>query len=360
MNTARVAMIGRAENRGLGIQTWEFFRHVRPAKTLLLTLGDLAGGFEAHVARYSEDLQAGQELRVEEWHGGEVSDAAIAWLLGDVDVLYTAETPYDYRILEHARAQRVASIVQPNYEFCRWNTEDLPRPDLFAVPSSWHFEDVPGPKVHLPFPVDRDRCAFQLRTRARRFLHVGGRRAHLDRNGTRLVLQAVRHVRARNVEVLVRTQDRVSNARGARVRHEDAPDYWRLYDGADVLIAPRRYGGQSLPMNEALSCGLPVISLDVEPQRQFLPPASLVPVTRRGHVRTIPTQGGPVEFYEPDPRAIARKIEELAANDSEVQRLSEAADNFAASISWEALLPRYWQAFEYAAVLRELQARAVG
>jgi len=333
-------MIARAENRGLGIQTWEFFRHMRPAKTLVVTLGDLARGFAEHLDRYVPNVD--QDVSVTEWTGGEIEDAAIDWLLEGVDVLYTAETPYDFRILERARARGVASIVQPNFEFCRWAQEpDLVRPDLFLLPTTWHAEKIPGPRVVLPFPVDRERCTFRLRERAGTFLHVGGHRAHLDRNGTRLVVQASRYLRS-DARIVIRTQDRIGWVRGLEMIHEDVPDYWRLYDVGDVLLAPRRYGGQSLPMNEAQSCGLPVLTLDMEPQREWLPKVSLVPVRR---CRQIPTQGGPVAFAEPDPRRLARAIDYLATNDAEVKRLSLIANNYAATISWERLGPRYWETF---------------
>ena len=38
----RLGMIARADNSGLGIQTYEFARHMKPQKTLVINVGHLA------------------------------------------------------------------------------------------------------------------------------------------------------------------------------------------------------------------------------------------------------------------------------------------------------------------------------
>ena len=48
-------------------------------------------------------------------------------------------------------------------------------------------------------------------------------------------------------------------------------DQWRLYAGFNALIMPRRYGGLCLPMNEALTSGLPVIMSNTSPNDAVLP-----------------------------------------------------------------------------------------
>lgn len=339
----RLGLIARSDHRGLGIQTKGFFDHLNPAATVVVLMGDYTP-YDAHPDEYPGAMQT-------VFDGKGIGDEAIEYLLDNSDVILTAETPYSYDLFDRARERGVKTVLQGNHEFFRFGVDpNLSRPDLFISPSTWEFHTWPEPKVFLPFPVDRDLCRFSPRTEAKTFLHVAGHRAHADRNGTTLVLQALRYVRT-PIRMIIRTQSVLGrSAFQGKARHidldiqtADVPNYWNLYDDADVLVLPRRYGGQSLPMNEALSCGLPVISLDVEPQRGFLPAASLVPARVW---RQLPVQSGPMNCYTADPRVIARKIDELAGDPQLVTNLSLQANRHADSISWRTLGPRYVSLFE--------------
>ena len=340
-------MIVRAENRGLGLQTWEAYRHLHPARTLVVDLSHHQP-YANHLDRYPDAWRVVRDdaLTPELWRE----------FVDGLDVVFTAETPYDYRLYDIAARAGVATVCQINPEFYRHETEpDLPRPTILIAPTTWRLDRMPGVR-HLPFPVDRDRCAFARRPLAGdgpvTFLHVAGHRAIYDRNGTSTVMQAIQHLRVPS-RLIVRSQSelggslqRRSDVVDVQVVVDDVPDYWRLYDDADVLILPRRYGGQSLPMNEALSCGLPVIATDVAPQDEWLPPATRVPVRR---TRRWKSQAGMLDLYDAHPVALARTWDRLAADPELVGKLSEAADRYAQRISWDALHGCYLELFEEAA-----------
>ena len=55
----------------------------------------------------------------------------------------------------------------------------------------------------------------------------------------------------------------------------DYDNYWEIWEDADVYVSPRKYAGQSLPLNEAMSLGMAVMMTDMEPQNQFLPSSFL-------------------------------------------------------------------------------------
>lgn len=294
----------------------------------------------------------------------DVNERKVRRFLKGLDVVWGAETLYSNLVTDLALEMGVKTCVQGNFEFMGYLADPrIPRPDLFLSPSTWHLEEWPANTLYLPFPVDRKRLPFRKRNEARTFLHIAGHRAMRDRNGTRLVLAAARYVRT-EVEIVIRTQSQVGTAVPhpkslARIRVEKAnvKDYWSLYDEGDVLLAPRRYGGQSLPMNEALSKGMPVISLDAEPQKRFLPPECLVPAK----VHTMKVQPGIVEWYDGHPRDLASYIDEFAAFPGLVQQMSTAADKHAETISWDALKPVYLQVFEELAAGKDVSsARAVG
>lgn len=330
----RLGMLVRADDRGLGNMTWEAWRHLQPERTLVVRVGALTP--------YEERLDRYPDARVADWDGVSLAEDDMDWLLEGSDVIYTAETPYDYRLLELARLRGVATVVHGMWEFLRWAVDDsLPRPDLFLAPSTWCYEAWPEPKALLPVPVALDRFAGRQRTQVDQFLHVGGHRAHADRNGTNAVLAALRHVR-RPAPLLIRSQSRVSvptRVRGVQVTAaiRDVEDYWRLYDQGDVLLAPRRYGGLSLPMNEAMAAGMAVIASDIEPQNEFLPGTALVGGPRRQQRAAAQI----VPAIDVDPRGLAAKMDELVKEPELVAELSAASLAYAESISWERLLPSY-------------------
>lgn len=338
MKSLAIGLIARADNRGLGNQTWEFYRHMHPVKTLVIDMKNLTP-YQQHFVRYPD-------ARVAPWIGGrELPVTDLKWLVEGVDVIYTAETPYDYRLYEMARMRGVSTVLHINPEFYRYNADQtIPRPSKMIAPTTWLLERIGNIQV-LPFPVARDRLPFKLRTKAEVFLHVAGHQASNDRAGTRMILEAIRYI-TEPITLLIRTQSPIGwGISSSWPRHvkieliqEDTENYWDLYSLGDVLLHPRRYGGLSLPLQEALSCGMPVIALDREPENQLLPPESLVPAEVRHRARM---QIGMVDIYQTNPQLLAAIINRFASDPSLVERLSRDANVVAQSLSWDTLKPRY-------------------
>jgi glycosyltransferase involved in cell wall biosynthesis len=122
------------------------------------------------------------------------------------------------------------------------------------------------------------------------------------------------------------------------VIEQDIPNYWSLYDDGDVLIMPRRYGGQALSVQEAMSCGLPVVMTDLAPQREWLSGDCLV---KTQGSKSLWTQAGMVDVHTPDPHSIAAVMDGLSSNPQRVQELSAAADRWAERRSWPSMRHRY-------------------
>lgn len=340
----KLGLIARCENRGLGIQTWEVYRHLPFDRVLVVDMRHryrTGEGYEHHFDRYPGALILRDDQMCDE--------TVRPWLAG-LDVVFTAETPYWFGLYDLARELGVKTVCQANPEFYRYPKEPhLPRPDVILNPSTWLMERMPG-AAHLPLPVDRDRIGYRHRTEARTFLHVAGHRAIHDRNGTRTVMGAIGKLRE-PCRVVIRSQSPLPTspfaARAPRhvevdVRVGDVDDYWRLYDEGDVFLAPRRYGGQSLPLNEAAAAGMAILTTDCEPQRSMLPPEALLPAWPRGR---FDSQSGEVEVMDVVARVLAARMDELVRDPSIVERLSKASDGWAESISWGTLRPRYMALF---------------
>lgn len=337
----KIGLVARGEDRGLGILTWEFYRHIEPDRTLLVDMGPLARGFDVHHDRYPDALTV-------TFDGHRFDDEALvrSWL-DELDVLYSAETFYDWRIVQWAREQGVATVLHVMPEFFRHYSEPtLIRPDVFWTPTSWRLEMLDPNTVVVPVPVALDRFAVRQRREGRVFLHVAGHRAAGDRAGTTSLLRALRYV-SEPMHVVMITQDEnlpiTSTKRFVTLerRVRSTCDYWQLYDDGDVFVSPRRYGGLSLPHNEAAGAGLALVLADVPPNRETWP-GSYVQAERGD---SFDTQGGPVSIYATDPQRLAAALDELAASPTLVQDLSASSICWAQTHSWEALRGLYLTEF---------------
>ena len=179
-----------------------------------------------------------------------------------------------------------------------------------------------------------------------------------DRAGTEIVLDSLRFLRNR-IDLTIRTQSPLSAPQDLRLRSldrkrlpavlvGDIEDPRELYAGYDVLVAPRRYGGLSLPLGEAASCGLAILAGNRLPESSFLPAESLLPIVTGRPVRF---QSGVTFLEDVTPQGLAAAMDRLVENPSTVARLSEASDAHAESISWPVLLPRWLEMLERTANL---------
>ena len=332
-------MIARADNTGLGHQTWELYRHLNPHKTLVVDISHLKGN-QLFPERYPDAKVVKGFPTVDDF----------AEFLDDLDVVFTCEIPYGYVLFELAEDMGVKTILQFNYEFLDYLTEPhLPKPTLFAAPSIWCYDRVPfHNKCLLPVPVATDRFATDWgRSWANRFLHVVGRPASWDRNGTVTLLGALQWVRSK-IALTITCQDgsyvsRQLAARNipenvrVRVHLGDPAHYWELYRHQDVLVLPRRYGGLCLPAQEALAAEMPVVMPNIEPNGWWCEPSWMIPAQRTGTLRVRT----PVDLYTADESELAALIDRFASDPAFMEEASAAAAKRAQQLSWTALRPIY-------------------
>lgn len=362
----RLGLIARADNSGLGMQTLEFYRHMRPDKTLVVDISDLNGN-KVYRERYPERAT---------FIDGFPNLGTIDEFLQDLDVVFIAESAYNYAFYERAKTLGVKTAVQYNYEFFDWMINPVPLPDMFIAPSVWHFAEVNAWVNHtnqhtgsnmahryLHCPVNRQLLPFKEKHQARTFLHVAGRSAAHDRNGTYTIIEASKYITS-EAQILIHFQGEQGLPHQATSSIEDYAEYLRLngnedrvtieqidhenyedvYDQGDVLLLPRRYGGNCLPLNEALSCGMPVIMTDISPNQHLLHMAHwLVPAIKVGSF----TPRTEIDIYEGDARALAERIDYFySLSEDEMLNESRIANATAEQISWETMEPIYRETLE--------------
>lgn len=329
----RVGLFGaRADDRGLGRITHDFYTHMRPARTVVVDMGQWARQFPQHLDRYPD-------ATVTPFNGGTIDLGLMRRFFTGLDVAVFYETAYDHRAYDIARAAGCRTVLMSMPEFHRHATEQLPHPDVVWLPTVWRAESIPGARV-VPVPTATPPAVNGGRSGRLRVLHVAGHRAAADRNGTIPFLRSLRSVKE-TVTVRVTSQDprlpRVQGVPRHVVFDPGGSDHWQLYSRADVLVMPRRYGGLCLPVQEALACGLAVAMTDVSPNPQTWP---VMPIPAAPGA-LINTPAGKIPIHDPAPDAIAETIDRLARDPQLVAELQASARAWAAANTWDALRPLY-------------------
>ncbi|HUY89479.1 MAG TPA: hypothetical protein VMV10_12160 [Pirellulales bacterium] len=296
----------------------------------------------------------------------------LAWLCDGADVLLSFETWYGDLAPRVARRMGVRTALVPMYECCPLARAGLEQTELAICPSrlDWYeMERTPGlaaaRRVFLPIPFDVERIAFRRRRRARVFLHSMGHGGIGGRNGTQRVIEAWRHVKS-NARLVVRHQSPLPTddlPRDERITCLSGPaasgveNYWDLWSEGDVLLHPHRWDGLSLPIQEALAAGMPVMTTrywpfcdageadEVAPEHRegWLPPSSrrmaidVTSTTRQRICREITA-------HETTPQAIAAAVD--AWYDADISAASDESREYAEHLSWRRLLPEYRRLFD--------------
>jgi len=333
----KIAFIARADNTGLGVESWEFARHFPKAKAIIVDLSadnehkDL---YKLHLDRFNKHVVAIPET---------LKNAIVRELKG-YTMLLSFETFYDARIVEIAREMGIKTVLRVNYEWLEVeNYINKHKPDMFIAPSLWEFESYPHPAKYIPYPIHRQVLPFDLKTKAKKFIHIAGNmKAGYDRNGTKAFLEAIPLIKNKNIEIIIKSQVPIEcNDKRVRVDVTNHDNYFDIWEKADVYVSPRRYAGQSLPLNEAMSLGMAIMMTDMKPQNQFLPKELLI---QPREINTIEIKGNTIEYAEIEPKEIAKKIDEIAGKD--IKKYSIASDEIAHNWSWDKLKEKYDNLFK--------------
>lgn len=349
----KIGLLAYSTNTGLGHQTLEFYEHLHPSKTLVVDLNRF-NNMETHHERFNEG-----DVRVTL---GIPKDSDCEWLTDNVDIVFVAETPLNYNLFEAAKRKGVIAIQQYNYEFLDYfRHPEWSNPTILAGPTKWNIEKVRalniGKVIELPVPVNRNKIPFRQINKLETFVHVIGRPAYMDRNGTFTFLEAALRLNkkyrykiyyqqpadVRAIEYfdpVLREINRAQELLGSNLEViVDTEHYEDIYKSGDCLVLPRRYGGLCLPVHEALSAGIPVIMTDLSPNDDLLPKDWLVPAFLSGSFQFHVS----VDVYSANKQALWETMEYIA---SDISRFNAQANQIAQSLSWDVLKDEYLNTFQ--------------
>lgn len=323
---SRIGLIVRASNTGLGTLSFEYARHLRPEKVIIVTNG---------VEKLFPERYSDSEVRraQQPFH---LTPEEMEWITDGVDWVLSFETFYNWRVISHARAKKVKTALLTMAELF---PERVPiHPTLFLCPSALDMEIVPEPKVRIDVPVATDRIKWRRRGKAKHFIHTASHNGINGRKGTLPLIEAMKSVKSDIKLTIYSWQDfSVADPR-IEVKAMNFKNYWQLYEEGDVLVYPQGANGICLPIVEAMSAGMGVITTDISPFNEYMPKELLF-----GHdgLKKIRFGGNLREVDDPliSPRLIAEKIDEWAGKD--IGEFSDYGKKWAEKNSWDKWLPKY-------------------
>ncbi len=272
----RLGIIARSDNTGLGNQTMELVKMLNPDKILLIN-SQFFNNNQQHPEWY-------KDYNVIETKKGMPRTNEVLAFLENIDVVISCETFYHLELVDLAKQKGIKTILQYNYElFGNLAHPEWTLPDVLLAPSIWNLDVIVqkfGNKtqvMHLPPPTDHalfnQAKEINLSKDHKRILHIAGKKAAKDRNGTESILKMIKYSKE-DYELVIKSQtplNLICNDSRVKIEIGNPDNRQDMYSGFDAMVLPRRYAGLCLPMNEALMSALPVFMTNISPNNAILP-----------------------------------------------------------------------------------------
>ncbi len=283
---------------------------------------------------------------VEEWiegcertHIRQMNHEAMRRFCDGKDAMLFFETPFYWPLIEYCKSKKIRTYLITMYECCPIHHE---APHKYLCPSLLDMQYFPtnSELVALPTTVE-----WKQRGVAAHYIHNGGYLGLRGREGTTLLIEAMRYVRS-PLRLTIRVQENVSASYQTMMVQDKRIEYIaetvphkELYGSGEVAVMPQKFNGCSLPIQEAYASGMLVMTTNRFPMNTWLPTEPMIPVDGY-HKAQI--GGAYMEFEEAmvDPRQIAQTMDEWFGK--EISSFSLRGKAWAEANSWDALLPK-WQ-----------------
>jgi len=321
----RLGIIARSDNTGLGNQTRNIVNMLKPDKILLI-----------------DSRPFNENKQHPEWYAGYpcittkrgfASKEEIVAFLRDLDVVFTCESFYSSLFLPLAEKRNIKTINQYNYEFLDLiNDDNQMAPTMLLSPSVWNLEHVKevledrAQVAHLAPPIDPNDFMVprenNMSKTHNRILHIAGKFASKDRNGTSTVIDMLKYSTA-NYELVIKSQTPIeTDCKDPRLTIDisNTDSNADLYSGFDAMVLPRRYAGLCLPMNESLMSGLPVFMTDISPNNFVLPNEWLVESNKTDKLLTRMW----LDVYSANPKKLANLIDNYVEDNNKEDQKKKA------------------------------------
>lgn len=304
----KLGIIGKNNDKGLGTLTRDFIKHLNIETRIFIedkrTKKDIKGIYTHNPDHFIDDL--------------------------DVDTLFIQEMPV-YNIFQKCREKGIKTILCVNYEFLPEKMKV--EPDLYQCSSSLNYNSVNSPnKVLLPYPVDLDGITPKIRSKCHVFVHNAGTLGMGGANGTMELIDALKHTN-KPFKMIIRSQVPIEcNDPRVDLRIGSFPKEELFLEG-DVFVLPQKFRATSLPIQEAMASGMPVLTSNIQPFNEFV--NFTFEVNGFKNDRLV----RPIKVAQLDPKKIAKALDDLY--DKNIEEESKKAIEYGKDISWNNLKDKY-------------------
>lgn len=287
----------------------------------------------------------------EQWYPEEIryNEREYNKFLDGLDVIILFENAFNlWHVIKDAKRRGIRIVIVPMYE---WTPRNLPvTPDLVICPSDLdvdYFNHYHHTRLNVPAPNEID-VPWKQRTHAIQFVHNAGHGQVGFAKGTPETLEAFNHTRS-DAKLLVRYQHKEPKLHDIIQQYKGHPKitivegdipYNELFIIGDVYINAERYNGLSLPLQESFSAGMLVMTTDRYPANTWLPDGPLFPpeLIEKHYI------ANEIERAKINPKTIAQYIDTWYGKD--IFDYSAYGLEWRQKNSWQALKPKYIEAFE--------------
>lgn len=342
----RVGSICYATEQGLGYLAKDFYWHGVIDNFCIFK--HLNQERETHTEWYPVDTPILSNRPFARYHKKELQE-----FVKRIDICLFFESPMDWQVLRYIKDQGKKSALVTMYEWFPENPPD--KFDLYLCPSRLDEEvfnkKYPGKSKFLSIPASTEH-GWHKRDKALKFLHNAGHIGSRNHKGTLELMRAMEHVKT-DMQLTIRCQDKLGIERLIKtvpgiecnpkvhfekgsIKRQDL--FTKEYD---VYIAPEKYNGLSLPLQEAFANGMCVITTNMFPHNAWLPREPLIDPVELCRIRIHSSYLEVVEAIH-CPQEIAKKIDEIFNTD--ISKYSDMGFQWYMDNSWHKLRPKYLEA----------------
>lgn len=323
----KAGLIARADNTGLGNLSWGLYENLKELFSKVVIIN--TGVFKIFPERFPANSKI---VSRGSWNDKEVDD-----FLEDIDVVLAIETPYNWNVFPRAKNKKVISVMIPMFEGASKPLNFYP--DYLLCPSVYDrksFAGEPLKFIDCVLPVDTSAIKFREHTKAHTFVLNMGHGGIMGRTGIVELLEAIPLIQA-DIKFLIRSQTPIDyklDDPRIDIRIGNVKNYWELWDEGDIYLHPSKQEMISMPVQEALAAGMPVLSSRFKIYEDVFPESWFFPETKNSLVKMHQRE---IRFHFHEPQKLADTIGQWANQD--ISSASRRAREIAETISWEKLRP---------------------